>query len=505
MKPILKTLWQRRWVRGTAYTIFTAATLVVLLFTTINWLGQRRLSAVEEMLTREGETLDMRQNFRDPVPESQNFCAIPALKDLASTTQPEAAEKRKRFEGCALPKKDGRPRMASVGHGRPIDLKAMADWLLKAQDPQVASTGDPAKDILLMFSRHEPLFAELAAGLDRPFAQFTPEWKTADLPENLFSISFPHFSSGQAVCETLALRGAAAAEVDPAKAHQSLQLILRFAEASAKDPMLIGSLVAMSQRAVANNLLWTLCAAHAGSAEDFTRTERAFAAYDGRETFLRALRSEMIGVHQISPDALSAAEMNGNPLETTFRRLRMLPRGWLAFNVAELLEMHFDRVKALRDEGFLQIIQQEERNIARLGSASDGDRGLGLLFSSRFLASMAYPVVSTCAGNALYSEALSSQAIIACVLERYRIENGSYPASLSGLTTWEGKPLPLDPITGKEMGYRKTENGRYALWSAGFDCKDDGGKRNLDSKNPDTIRFHKKEYIGDWVWDFPGQ
>ena len=58
-------------------------------------------------------------------------------------------------------------------------------------------------------------------------------------------------------------------------------------------------------------------------------------------------------------------------------------------------------------------------------------------------------------------------------------------------------------FSGKPPGYRKTPDGRYALWSVGFDGEDDGGKRVLDEKRPEKTRFYDPSYAGDWVWDFP--
>jgi len=39
--------------------------------------------------------------------------------------------------------------------------------------------------------------------------------------------------------------------------------------------------------------------------------------------------------------------------------------------------------------------------------------------------------------------------------------------------------IPLDPATGKPVGYR-LENGKPVIWLAGIDGKDDGGKRSYD-------------------------
>jgi len=97
------------------------------------------------------------------------------------------------------------------------------------------------------------------------------------------------------------------------------------------------------------------------------------------------------------------------------------------------------------------------------------------------------------------------EAIAACALERYRLEHGEYPDSLEKANRTRESPIPFDMISESPMRYRKTPNGRYALWCIGFDGKDDGGKRVLKEKEPERTRFDRREYVGDWVWDYPDQ
>jgi hypothetical protein len=98
----------------------------------------------------------------------------------------------------------------------------------------------------------------------------------------------------------------------------------------------------------------------------------------------------------------------------------------------------------------------------------------------------------------VYGVAKSNQAAIACRLEVYRLERGAYPESLAGLTLSNGEPLPADPIDEAPMRYRRTEDGRFALWSIGFDRKDDGGRR---AKFSDDMPYAPTG-LGDWVWSF---
>ena len=65
-------------------------------------------------------------------------------------------------------------------------------------------------------------------------------------------------------------------------------------------------------------------------------------------------------------------------------------------------------------------------------------------------------------------------ARIAFALTTYRERSGAYPSSLSDLPQDEVTPAPIDIVTGRELGYRRTEHG-FSLYSVGWDLKDDGG------------------------------
>ena len=49
-------------------------------------------------------------------------------------------------------------------------------------------------------------------------------------------------------------------------------------------------------------------------------------------------------------------------------------------------------------------------------------------------------------------------------------------------------------LTGEPYKYRRTDDGRFVLYSVGWDEKDDGGV-------PGKTLFDEKQ--GDWVWEYP--
>jgi hypothetical protein len=518
----LKRCWQRRWIRGLTWTAVTVVTLYALLCAWVNWSGARQWSATQAMLKAEGETLDFRATVNDPVPEAENFCAIPLLKDLAlvvdnDTNKGAPAEKRKRLEALQLPsasKAGTRPGLPNAASGKATDLKAWADWLRKEGSlPVPADSGNAARDVLAALAKHDAVVQELTAGLNRPKAQWTPEWKTRELPEDLFSIALPYYSNSRNVNQTLSLRAAAAARAgEVATAHETALIMARLSQADLNDPFLIGLLVAAADTNFLCGTTWELCDAHAGTVADFTRLEAALAGFDFHRAALRAFRSEMAaGVNTLqffkrnrenSLALLAAMNDGGNPSGFIPRDFvaRAIPSGFFDASLAVLADREFKYLlKPLRDPGW-QAARQASRD---LETELAGMKKRSWTHPSYIIACMIVPAVSNVINKAIYTQTLMNQAVIACALERHRIEKGNYPDLIDAVRLADGKLLPLDVINGKPMNYRKTADGRYTLWSIGFDGKDDGGKRVLDEKKPESTRFYDEKYAGDWVWDFP--
>jgi hypothetical protein len=171
-------------------------------------------------------------------------------------------------------------------------------------------------------------------------------------------------------------------------------------------------------------------------------------------------------------------------------------------NAATIAEWDFDySIKPLRDAGFTALFAKQKEMESLIG-----DHRIHLYrHLDEIFAQVVVPGVSGVSRKAAYTQSVVNEAIAACALERYRIEHGTYPDTLEAANRPEETSIPLDVISGKPMGYRKTPDGRYALWCVGLTGKDNGGKRILNKENPEWTRFSSPDYPGDWVWDFPGQ
>lgn len=513
--------FNRRWVRALAWAVVTVITLYALLCAWVNWTGARLLRDAQARLKAEGETTDFRAVTCEPVPDEQNFCAIPALKDIAlqiddSADKGAPGARRKRLESMKFPSGDkakDKPRMErGAMFGVRENLEAWRDWLRKTGVAKDGPNSDNVgRDVLNALSAQDAIVAELATGVDRPTAHWTPPWKTRELPKMLFAIALPHYGAVQGMSQPLSLRATAAARAgDVAKAHESLRIMAKLSEASMNDPFLIGLLVAATSSSLMVNATWEVCDAQAGSAADFAVLESSFAAIDCRRGALPAWRGELAAAvnavewMKATRDRKTLAGLyDGWHTEGSFAGaviMRLVPAGFFDGNSAMIIEHEFDyMIKPMRDQGWMATIEAAGNLEAKLLE----ERSRPYKHPFHFMASMTIPTISSVALRAAHTQCLVDQATIACALERHRIGHSGYPDSLDGLKLADGKPLPMDALSGKPMGYRKTDNGKYALWCVGFDGKDDGGKRMLDTKNPQTTKFSDKSYKGDWVWDFP--
>ena len=96
-----------------------------------------------------------------------------------------------------------------------------------------------------------------------------------------------------------------------------------------------------------------------------------------------------------------------------------------------------------------------------------------------------------------FAQCSADMAIIACAAERHRLANGTYPDSLQKLYPQFLAKIPHDLINGQPFKYHRTDDGRFLLYSVGWNEVDDGGKVGFNQSG----RYDIKN--GDWVWEYP--
>jgi len=109
-------------------------------------------------------------------------------------------------------------------------------------------------------------------------------------------------------------------------------------------------------------------------------------------------------------------------------------------------------------------------------------------------AAAAVPNFVKAAQSTAYNQNLVNEGQIVCALERYHLTHGEYPATLEALVPQFIAKLPHDIIGGQPLHYGRAEDGKFALYSIGWNEKDDGGMVAVTKSGAEDREQ------GDWVW-----
>jgi hypothetical protein len=142
---------------------------------------------------------------------------------------------------------------------------------------------------------------------------------------------------------------------------------------------------------------------------------------------------------------------------------------------------------------------ETEGRVTRLLSKSQAR----LFFQHRAFCSMLVPGTLALARKTAFGQTAADTAGIACAVERFKLAKGKLPEALEEVAPQFMEKLPHDIITGQPFKYKRTEDGHYAIYSVGWNEKDDGGVTGF-RKGENDVPFKKGEHDvpeeGDWVW-----
>jgi hypothetical protein len=155
----------------------------------------------------------------------------------------------------------------------------------------------------------------------------------------------------------------------------------------------------------------------------------------------------------------------------------LIPRGWIYQNMVQLANDYADLGESLDSSGPL-VYPKKVDAIAILATSHP---------SPYNVARRSHDYGKTCRNMARVQTQVH-QALIACALERYRLAHNEYPETLAALVPQFLAQVPRDIIGGQPLHYRRADDGKFLLYSVGWNETDDGGKPGSDD---------------DWVWDAP--
>jgi hypothetical protein len=177
---------------------------------------------------------------------------------------------------------------------------------------------------------------------------------------------------------------------------------------------------------------------------------------------------------------LKEASDTGGLAEKLF--YRSIPRGWYYQNMVFLANLQ----QKVRDRLPSADRLVEPSKLDAIGPMIE--RELAYPSPFKMAARIAIPDAARAVFTMAHNQTMVNQAQIVCALERYRLSHGEYPASLDALVPQFMDRIPPDLIGGQPPHYRRTDDGKFLLYSIGWTEKDHGGESG------------SKEKEGDWVW-----
>ncbi|MGA9450505.1 MAG: hypothetical protein WBW41_04070 [Verrucomicrobiia bacterium] len=210
-----------------------------------------------------------------------------------------------------------------------------------------------------------------------------------------------------------------------------------------------------------------------------------------RGEFVRLLFEEARFKYQIANKNSAWAEV-GNVAGII--SVYLMPAGWFYQNKLALAQMHQRWDSRMMDAEqrlvFPGIIEQAGGSSVATLRAKPWN-----LFEGDI-----WPAISATARRTARIQVEVDLAQTACALERYRLAHGEYPEKLGALAPLHIKRVPHDIFGGKPLHYRRAADGKFVLYSIGWNEKDDGGVFGY----PPGSRMPVFE-LGDWVWQYPAK
>jgi hypothetical protein len=285
------------------------------------------------------------------------------------------------------------------------------------------------------------------------------------------------------------------------KALEDVKLLLYLNNSLRSSPFLISHLVRIAIVAIGLQPIWEGLAKHEWSDEQLVALDVELGKLDFLADYEFVMRDERAFAiasfenQRRTREIISRQEDGG----LVTNKLTLMPSAYFYQN--ELAFAQWDQ------QWILPLVDTNSRVIspAALQRANDTVRAEMKHYSPyKVQALMLFPAISSTVRKLAAIQASIDLARVACALERYRLVHGEYPETLDALVPQFIEKLPHDIIGGQPsqgsgsasqpLHYRRTGDGKFLLYSVGWNETDDGGHVVL---KPDGSEDREK---GDWVW-----
>ena len=442
----------------------------------------------KQELAARGESLDWKDHLPPPPPpDKENFAATPLLKAVGIRRKVDPIVWG-RFQALGLDSQMGK--LGDWTIGRRTELKSIQEYVrTNANFSLPQPPGEPAIDVLASLKSVEDDLNELRQAARRPFAKLHANYSEP------FASDIPNFVALRTLAYLVSLRASAELALGRSEdAFLDTVVIHRMGDTASPEPNLVSAMICIAIHGLELHSFWEGWVDGRWSEQQLAEFQMRFASVDLLAILDRALRGERAATTTAIENSDNRTLATNLPfgLSTPAWKdrlaefgIRVSPQGWRYRNLlnynrlfARTLLSGWDKTNHWVDPSRVQTASQEL--LTDLSSSSP------LRAPFNYLSSVAIPNFYRALEVAVRNQTAMNQAALVCALERYRRAHGQYPESLEQLVPDLVRKLPHDLIGGQPLKYRRTTDGKFLLYSVGWNETDDGGDRDKQK--------------GDWVW-----
>jgi hypothetical protein len=495
----------RRFLFGAACLL----TMLVVILTEENIRGKVAWRRELERLQAKGESVDFHDFIPPQIPDDKNLAMIPLLQPLYDfkpgphgNIEWQDTNGLSRLQAISIDAQgNGKKRMeldaGSLEKGALANIASCASFYEgNTNYPQAPASASPPEIILVALSKYNSEVKEIRNGSDsRADCRFSIHYEM----QPPWSILLPHLATIRSLGRIFEMRGIAEiAATNSDAALRDFRVALCLSDAVSREPFLISHLVRIASLGTSLMIVQEGLGLHVLTPDELDKIGSALGGINLLAEYERCLGGERAfsvgGLEfltragaKFDPNAILSDNQSGNIL------LKFMPSGWIYQNMTLMAQLH--------DEYTFRTVDSKAHRIYP-DIAAAGKKALEHLHRSpnTIFVRLLMPSLEKAAMRSGRMQTYLDEARVACALEKFRIEHGSFPDELQKLVPNYATELPADLVDGKPLRYRKGSDGGYVLYSIGWNQKDDGGATAIkqNSKNGSI-----DETEGDWVWKMP--
>ena len=449
-------------------SLITAAIIIVIaacFYAEENSRGVSAWQKCERELAVRGESMDWNDYIPAPVPDEKNFYKAPMMTEWF-------------VKGTNL-------------------SASSSPNLLPVTTPETTAnviTEITASNYVAWCAAFEPGFDLIRTALKRPLARLDGDYSRP------FKQPMPNFVSYRLVTQTLAHRAKCyllLGESEKALADLTLLHNLNLVLVKGGRPnTLVNSMIHVAISGLYADAVACGLQSRSWDEPELTILQKQLAEINLLPEVAYSFRAERVGVCQMldtmTPEQLMQV-INGSTRQVSDLGWWLMPSGWIQQNKA---------IIATSEGRMLASMNLASNTVSprvALAAAHAIEENFLRVTPWNFIAAMCMPNFNKAEQAMARNQTWSDQAQIVCALERYRLANGKYPATLAALAPQFIEKIPHDVIGGKPMNYSRTDDQNFKLYSVGWNETDDGGITAFGSDG------NEDRESGDWVWRYPTQ